>query len=243
MPQTQTCGLLIQLKVRKVYDRLQYMAKLSFTYVTQRQRCRGDGMVVGPGQKKRPILFGMRCSRQGGKVTQQTLAQCTTNSNHTRWTHIGWRRSATGLGHDVHGVLEELRLHKVCGGAVQIPASAIVALDVSIQVGGIQRDGDHYQQQPLELEAEEGHQEEEAPEHWAEDEAQPEDALLVLVDSALKGFRRLRFIIKLIRWSEAMTHVFRLEHPVGLAVVVDVVPPAQAHQQPAGDVLHRPEVR
>lgn len=39
-----------------------------------------------------------------------------------------------------------------------------------------------------------------------------------------------------------MTHVFGFEHPVGLAIVIDVVPPSQAHQQSSRDILHRPEV-
>lgn len=34
----------------------------------------------------------------------------------------------------------------------------------------------------------------------------------------------------------------RLEHPVRLAVVIHVVPPAQPDHQPARDILHRPEV-
>lgn len=116
------------------------MAKLSFTYGTQ------TAMPIegrGPRQKKRRILFGMRCSRrwQGDLVDGVS-----TSSNDSRRAYICWRWGATGPCHDVHGILEELRFHKVCGGGIQILIGTIVTLDVAIQIGGIQRNGDHYQQ-------------------------------------------------------------------------------------------------
>ncbi len=115
---------------------------------------------------------------------------------------------------------------------------------------------------PVNVEAEDGGNEKDKPQQWTEEEGGPEDGRI-----AAGGSIRLGAALLLLRLTEehklgvglslgsAWTGSSAsgsaggrghgrpiLEHPVTLALVVDVVPPAEADQQAAGDVLHHPEV-
>lgn len=114
---------------------------------------------------------------------------------------------------------------------------------------------------PVNVEAEDGGNEKDKPQQWTEEEGGPEDGRI-----ATSGSIRLGAALLLLRLTEehklgiglgrsAWTGSSAgtggpgcghgrpiLEHPVTLALVVDVVPPAEADQQAAGDVLHHPKV-
>lgn len=112
----------------------------------------------------------------------------------------------------------------------------------------------------MNVEAEDGGNEKDKPQQWTEEEGGPEDGRIAAGGSVRLGAAQL-----LLRLTEehklgiglglgsAWTGSSAggpgcghgrpiLEHPVTLALVVDVVPPAEADQQAAGDVLHHPEV-
>ena len=107
-----------------------------------------------------------------------------------------------------------LHLQILVGHAGEHGARAIglphPAAKVAQQVGATQGEPDDDQDQPLQLEGEEGGEEEEDPEHGGEDQASPED-----VD--LSGGQSLD-----------VTGILGpgLKHPLGLPVFVNVVPPS-----------------
>lgn len=117
-----------------------------------------------------------------------------------------------------------MALDKVRGRRSNVLTGAKVALDVPVQVGHVQRDRDDHQHHPLQVETEEGDDEEDHPENGTQDEAGPEDFRLLGVD------------------GNGRVLVPRLVHPMGDAVVIHVVPPSKADQYSAGYVLDRPEV-
>lgn len=95
--------------------------------------------------------------------------------------------------------------------------------NVAVQVGPVQGQGYHGHHQPLEVPAEQGHKEKEGPEGRCPNKPHPEEACL-------------RAVCRL------LTRLATLKDPVALPGIVDVVPPAEADQEAACDVLDGPEV-
>lgn len=126
----------------------------------------------------------------------------------------------------VKGIPHDLALDKVCGGRSNVLVRPKAALYVAVQVGHVQRNGDEHQHHPLEVEAEQGDYEEDHPEHGTDDERCPKNLRLLRVDGT----------------GQVGIDFARLVHPVGDALVIHVVPPAEADQYPARYVFHGPEV-
>lgn len=108
--------------------------------------------------------------------------------------------------------------------------------------------------QPFDLQGEEGGEEEERPYERTDDETQPEYPCLCLCPTAAVpgGLHTHTDTHSNTPGSAAqngnsvmtVSYFFGLKHPEALSVLVDLIPPAQPHQQPASHILkHGTNVR
>lgn len=104
--------------------------------------------------------------------------------------------------------------------------------------------------QPFNLQREEGGEEEESPDERTDDKAQPEYPFfcfgssvtipgLLHTDNKANtiGLTHQNHSFLLLKMHKTPSYFFGLKYPEALSILVNLIPPAQPHQQTAGHIL------